>query len=106
MCNFVLRFDCFDTLFDLVFVLQHSNIRKELDYKTAGVNGGLEALTNELKAQGAWDDVTIVMVSEFARTMAGNTGQGRYVKNLSVFCLNLHFSHNVKNDIHLLFKFE
>ena len=29
-----------------------------------------------MKAQGAWDDVTIVMVSEFARTLAGNTGVG------------------------------
>ena len=29
-----------------------------------------------MKAQGSWDDVTVVMVSEFARTLAGNTGEG------------------------------
>ena len=86
----------------MIYVSQHSDIRKDLDRKTAGVNGGLEAFTNELKAQGVWDDVTIVMVSEFARTMAGNTGQGRYVMNYCVLCLNLYFCHNIENDIHLL----
>jgi uncharacterized protein (DUF1501 family) len=41
------------------------------------MNDALEAFTTEIKAQGSWDDVTIIMVSEFARTLAGNTGAGR-----------------------------
>lgn len=40
------------------------------------MNVGLNSFTSEMKAQGAWDDVTIVMVSEFARTLPGNTGAG------------------------------
>ena len=39
------------------------------------MNSALEAFTTEMKSQEAWDDVTIVMVSEFARTLAGNTGE-------------------------------
>jgi uncharacterized protein (DUF1501 family) len=40
------------------------------------MNTSLQAFTTEMKAQGTWDDVTIVMVSEFARTLTGNTGAG------------------------------
>ena len=40
------------------------------------MNTALQEFTAEIKAQGAWDDVTIVMVSEFARTLVGNTGAG------------------------------
>ena len=36
----------------------------------------LQAFTAEMKAQKVWDDVTIVTVSEFARTLQGNTGAG------------------------------
>ena len=50
------------------------------------MNAGLSSFTSEMKAQGAWDDVTIVMVSEFARTLPGNTGAGSdHGKNLNNF---------------------
>jgi uncharacterized protein (DUF1501 family) len=41
------------------------------------VNDGLEAFVTEMKGQGRWDDVTVVVVSEFGRTLMGNTGSGR-----------------------------
>jgi uncharacterized protein (DUF1501 family) len=40
------------------------------------MNTGIQPFTTEMKAQGVWNDVTIVMVSEFARTLPGNTGAG------------------------------
>ena len=40
------------------------------------MNSALDSFTMEMKSQGTWDDVTIVMVSEFARTLVGNTGIG------------------------------
>lgn len=54
----------------------HDNIKQELDEKTEEMNSALEAFTTEMKAQGSWDDITLVMVSEFARTLVGNTGAG------------------------------
>ena len=30
----------------------------------------------EMKAQSIWDDVVVVCISEFARTLMGNTGNG------------------------------
>ena len=45
-----------------------------LDALTQEINGALEAFIVEMKAQGRWDDLTIVLTSEFGRTMTGNTG--------------------------------
>ena len=39
------------------------------------LNDGLEAFVAEMKAQQRWDDITIVMTSEFGRTLIGNTGR-------------------------------
>ncbi len=56
------------------------------------MNAALEAFTTELKAQGVWDDVTIVGVSEFGRTLTMNSG-----KRIFVAFMNSHsfssFSH-------------
>mmetsp|Transcript_10482 Transcript_10482/g.15790 ORF Transcript_10482/g.15790 Transcript_10482/m.15790 type:complete len:377 (+) Transcript_10482:45-1175(+) len=54
----------------------HSNIKPLFDERTQVINSGIEAFTKEMKAQNTWNDVTIVMVSEFARTLTGNTGKG------------------------------
>jgi uncharacterized protein (DUF1501 family)/uncharacterized protein (DUF1800 family) len=54
----------------------HDNIEEQLNTLTEAINDGLKSFTTEMKAQGAWDDVTVVMVSEFARTLPGNTGAG------------------------------
>ncbi len=55
---------------------QHSNIKLFFDERTQVINSGLEAFTTDIKAQNAWNDVTVIMVSEFARTLTGNTGKG------------------------------
>jgi uncharacterized protein (DUF1501 family) len=59
-----------------LFGFQHSNIAIDFAERTQVINSGLQAFTTEMKAQGMWDDVTVVMVSEFARTLSGNTGAG------------------------------
>lgn len=42
------------------------------------INDALEAFVTELRDyQGIWDDTVVVVVSEFARTLMGNTGNGR-----------------------------
>ena len=44
------------------------------DLLTNKMNSGLDAFTSEMKAQGVWDDITIVGVSEFGRTLTMNSG--------------------------------
>jgi len=57
----------FDTHFDIEVPLQ--NLFQELD-------DGLSKFAKELKDKGLWDDVTVICVSEFGRTLMGNTGNG------------------------------
>lgn len=48
------------------------------DLLTNKMNSGLDAFTTEMKAQGVWDDITIVGVSEFGRTLTMNSGEVIY----------------------------
>ena len=32
-----------------------------------------------MSTKGLWEDVTVVLASEFGRTLMGNSGNGRYV---------------------------
>ena len=41
------------------------------------VNNALSAFSTEMKAQGIWDSITLVEVSDFGRTMPTN-GLGAY----------------------------
>jgi uncharacterized protein (DUF1501 family) len=43
----------------------------------AQMNSALDKFKDEMKSQKMWDDVTIVFVSEFGRTLKSNTGNGR-----------------------------
>ena len=55
----------------------HTDLTEDFDYLTRELDEGFEAFTAEMKTQGLWDEeVTIVMVSEFARTLTENTGRG------------------------------
>merc|ERR1719223_987144 len=54
----------------------HDNIEERLEERADIVNGALQSFTEEMEAQGSWDDMTVVVLSEFARTLAGNTGAG------------------------------
>ena len=58
----------FDTHADMVSIL--SNQANE-------VNDALGSFVAEMKAQDRWNDVVIVLVSEFARTLIPNTSSGR-----------------------------
>jgi len=40
------------------------------------LNGALTAFVNEMKAQGVWNDVSLVLTSEFGRTFTANSGDG------------------------------
>lgn len=40
------------------------------------LNQALDAFVREMKSQNLWDDVTVVVASEFARTMHSNSGDG------------------------------
>lgn len=46
-----------------------------LDPMLGDINAGLASFRQEMRAQGVWDDVTFVTVSDFARTLTSN-GQG------------------------------
>jgi uncharacterized protein (DUF1501 family) len=66
---FNVRIDGFDS---------HSDVDVSLTERLTTLNDGLEAFVTEMKDyQDLWDDVTIVVVSEFGRTLKGNTGSGR-----------------------------
>jgi uncharacterized protein (DUF1501 family) len=54
----------------------HSSLKSSLERGLTHVNEGLGWMVEELKLQGVWDDVTIVVASEFGRTLTPNTGGG------------------------------
>ena len=55
----------------------HGKQEAELNIKMKEVNDGLKAFVEEMEDQNLWDDVAIVVVSEFGRTLLANTGNGR-----------------------------
>lgn len=56
----------------------HTQIAAPLMERLTTINDALEAFVTELRDyQGTWDDTVVVVVSEFARTLMGNTGNGR-----------------------------
>jgi uncharacterized protein (DUF1501 family) len=54
----------------------HDGLTYELETKFTELNAALELLVAELKHQGVWNDVTIVVASEFGRTLTPNSGGG------------------------------
>ncbi|KAL7569392.1 hypothetical protein ACA910_010477 [Epithemia clementina (nom. ined.)] len=54
----------------------HDAMKDGLDERFDQVDKGLNYFQENLKAQGLWDDVTIVTVSDFGRTLTPNSGQG------------------------------
>jgi len=54
----------------------HFDIASPLEDRLKEIDNSLIAFRAEMKARGVWDDVTVVYVSEFARTLFGNTGNG------------------------------
>ncbi len=55
----------------------HSELEAPLIERLDTINGALEAFTEEMKDhQQIWDDVAVVVVSEFARTLHENSSNG------------------------------
>lgn len=54
----------------------HFDIAKPLADRFAEINDGIVKFKEAMEAQAVWEDVTVVVVSEFARTLMGNTGNG------------------------------
>jgi uncharacterized protein (DUF1501 family) len=55
----------------------HSDMLTKLEVLVNEINGALGSFVSEMKAQGRWDDVVVLFVSEFARTLNPNTSRGR-----------------------------
>jgi uncharacterized protein (DUF1501 family) len=54
----------------------HNEVRVALQLRFSELNDAFKIFVNELKAQGVWDNVTIIQTSEFGRTLTGNSGGG------------------------------
>ena len=71
----------------------HGGQKKVFDEKLPKVDGALRAFRDEMVAQGLWDSVTLVMSSEFGRTMVPNSNDGTdhawggEINLCTVFCL-------------------
>ena len=55
----------------------HSDMISGLGDRANEINDALGSFVTEMKAQGRWDEVVVVFVSEFARTLIPNTSSGR-----------------------------
>jgi cullin-associated NEDD8-dissociated protein 1 len=53
----------------------HADFFHDLDPKLNQINAAMAAFATEMKAQGLWDNVTVLTASDFARTLTSN-GQG------------------------------
>ncbi len=73
---FYVEKDGFDTHFDQI---------NKFGRLLPSVNAGIDEFKRAMVAEGLWDCVTIVMVSEFGRTLSGNTGGGS--DHGMLFCL-------------------
>ncbi len=54
----------------------HFDIEVPLNEQFKELDNGLSAFKEAMVTQNHWNDVTVVLVSEFARTLMGNTGNG------------------------------
>ena len=54
----------------------HSNLKLNLEEKFEELDGGLDSFWKEIKAQGNEQNVILVAVSDFARTLTPNSSAG------------------------------
>uniref|UniRef100_A0A7S1BVX8 Uncharacterized protein n=1 Tax=Corethron hystrix TaxID=216773 RepID=A0A7S1BVX8_9STRA len=54
----------------------HSNLKSEFDNRVAEIDEALGVFAAEMDVQNTWNSVAVVVVSEFARTLTPNSGQG------------------------------
>lgn len=75
----------------------HGTQAETFDEKLPLLNQALQAFVNEIKDQGNWDDITIVIGSDFGRTLNSNSGEGKYLNgshhsNQGIFCFSFAIS--------------
>ena len=51
---------------------QHSNFVDNMANKFSEINAGLDSFVKEMKALGIWNDIAVVTLSEFSRTLTTN----------------------------------
>merc|ERR1719223_918809 len=54
----------------------HADVEENLRNRFEEVNGAVHAFATELKSKNVWDKVVAIQTSEFARTLAPNSGDG------------------------------
>jgi uncharacterized protein (DUF1501 family) len=54
----------------------HQGMKAGLSENFVRLNEALTTFTTEMKAQGAWQSVTLVITSDFSRTLTANSGEG------------------------------
>ena len=54
----------------------HSKLKENLSARFKGLNFGIEVFVKQLKQRGLWDNLVVVITSDFARTMTPNGGAG------------------------------
>ncbi len=54
----------------------HGKQETDLSDRLKEINAALSAFVSEIKLEGLWDQVAVVFVSEFGRTLKANTGNG------------------------------
>jgi len=66
---FVTRLGGFDT---------HSDLAETLEKRMTTINDALTSFVAEMKTQGVWNDVVVVTISDFGRTLTSNgVGTGK-----------------------------
>ena len=66
---------------DVIFVAEggwdhHEGLKRKQVEDFQKLNDALETFEKEMKSQGLWDQVTVVLASEFGRTLTANSGEG------------------------------
>ena len=54
----------------------HSQMKNNIRLKFSSLNRALSSFVDEMKALGVWNDVTLVVTSDFGRTLTPNSGAG------------------------------
>lgn len=54
----------------------HNNLHSNLNDKFNELNDAIEAFVIEMKHQNIWEDITVVVTSDFGRTLTQNSGGG------------------------------
>lgn len=54
----------------------HSDVKNTQEIKFSEINAAVSSFVEEVKAQEKWNDVTIIIASEFSRTLTPNSGLG------------------------------